>query len=76
MKLLFNHCQLWDDAECQLGISWCRFKPIVGSKLPGSGGFVLSMNLIWWHLSLTLVTDYKAYKARRDYRYSDKFKKK
>ena len=78
MKLLFDHCRLWDDCECQIGISWARLRPVMGARkdLRGSGGFSLSFNLVWWHLSFTLVTDYQAYKARRDYRVSDRFKKK
>jgi hypothetical protein len=72
MKILFDHCILWDDVDCKLGVNWYKFSPVVGSKLPGSGGYCLSFNLIRWHISITWVRDYKAYQARINYRHGKK----
>jgi hypothetical protein len=75
MKILFDHCQLWDDAQCKLGLDWSSFDPVVGSKLPGSGGFRVSFFLVRWYVVITWVKDFKSYKARQDYRRFKKDKK-
>lgn len=68
MKILFDHCRLWEDTECKLGLTWNKFSPVVGSKLSGSGGFYVSFYLVRWYASVTWVKNYEAYKARRDHR--------
>lgn len=76
MKFIFAHCQIWDDADCKLGSDWYRFDPVIGSKFPGSKGFTIAFYLIWWYTSITWVKDHKAYRARLDYRHSDRFRDK
>ncbi len=76
MKVLFDHCNLYneDDHSVKLGINWYKHAPQNSKKFKAWKGFTFTFYLIYWQVNLTYISDYDAYKARLNYRYSDHIK--
>jgi len=74
MKIWFDYCDLnsyFTDTDVKLGIGWYKHHP--SNKWRGLTVHFYALN---WMVSLNYVNDYKAYKKRMDFRYSDYLKKK
>ncbi len=75
MKLLFNYCDLRGfmdgAADVKLGVGWYKHH-----KDHKWWGFTLEFYLLFCYVNFTYVSDYKAYKKRMSYRFTDLLKEK
>jgi len=74
MKIFFSWCHLFDDVDVKLGIDWYRHKCLDTKRFPAWKGFTIVFYLIRRQLTVNWVNNYKNYRNRIDYRYSDGMK--
>ena len=70
---MVDHCihDPKEDCSVNLGVSWYKHTPLATKRFKAWRGFTVTFYLIWWQFHITIVSDYKAYRARMDFRFSN-----